>query len=197
MTEIILTFLAVLLCLVLFLWFFLRHDGIVSESVDCDPPRQPIAGLSAVCVQQADLLFGQDDYRKLRMRPALKSVSDRFWRDRRRIALRWLGDLEGDVRVLWEFRRFLVRHGLQVTLQEELGVAFSALLALLYLKLLRVVVFLSGPFLLFGALKSGRLLVEGLWDAGVAQLARVPTEMKTEIEQSWAQHLLVLGTHPG
>jgi hypothetical protein len=195
--AIVVTFLLVSMCLALFLLLFLGQNRTAPEGLVGDSPKQPIAGLSAVCVQQADLLFGQDDYRKLRMRPGLKSVSDRFWHDRRRIALRWLGDLEGDVRVLWEFRRFLVGRGLQVTLREELAVACSALLALVYLRFLRVGVFLSGPFLLVGALRSSRLFVEGLWGRSAALLARVPAGMKTEIEHAWTQYLLVLGARPG
>jgi hypothetical protein len=193
MAAIIITFLLVFVCLSYFLLLFLVPERTTPQSLVSDSPELRIEGLSAVCVSNADLLFGQDDYRKLRTRPALKSVSDRFWRDRRRIVLRWLGDLEGDVRLLWKFRCFLVRNGLRVSLREELTLALSACAALLYLKAMRMVVFLSGAFLLRAAVRNSMVLVEQLSGRGAALLGRVPTIRKVEIEEKWARQLLVLG----
>ena len=119
-----------------------------------------------------------------------------FWRDRRRIVLLWLGELQKDVHTLWKFRRFLARNGLLVTFREEAGVVFAALLALLFLKVVRVAVFIFGPFVLHGALGNARLLVERLSTWGIAPLARVPAARKAEIEQEW-QQLLAMGIRTG
>src|SRR5204862_5764924 len=95
-----------------------------------------------------------------------------------------------------KFRRFLVRNGLLVSFREEAGVVFAALLALLYLKVVRVAVFIFGPFALHGALGNARLLVERLSTWGIAPLARVPAPRKAEIEQKW-QQLLAMGIRTG
>jgi hypothetical protein len=189
MVGIIVTFLLAVLGLCLLVVFSLRHDG-------TDKPTGPVAGVSAVFLPPFDIIVGNDDYRKLRTRPELKSVREMFWRDRRRIVLLWLGELQKDVHILWKFRRFLVRNGLLVTFREEAGIVFAALLALLYLKVVRVAVFIFGPFALHGALGNARMLVERLSTWGIAPLARVPAARKAEIEQKW-QQLLAMGVRTG
>lgn len=58
----------------------------------------------------------------------------------------WLKALEKDVEVLLEFRRFLVRNGVTVTVREESATGFTAFLALMELRVLRPTVLLFGPF---------------------------------------------------
>ncbi len=193
MVGIVLTFLVAALGLCLLFVFFLRHDGTVGKHPNDNQVHVPIAGLSAVFFPPFDFIVGNDDYRKLRTRPELKSVSEMFWRDRRRIVLMWLDELRKDVHILWKFRRFLVRYGLLVTFREEAGVVFAGLLALLYLKVVRAAVFIFGPFVLHGALGNARLLVERLSIWGERALARVPAARKAEIEQRWTQQLLAMG----
>jgi hypothetical protein len=153
----------------------------------------PIAGLSAVFLTPTDILLGDEDYRKLCTNPELKAVRQRFWRDRRRIVLMWVGELQRDIHILWKFRRFLVRNGLLVTFREEVAIVFEALLALLFSKVVRAVVFFFGPFVLHGALGSTRFLVEGLSTSVVAPLTRVPASRKAEIELRWIQQLPAMG----
>ena len=182
------------LCLSLFVFFFLRLDGNVKKSLTNQVHY--VAGLSAALFPPFDIIVGNDDYRKLRTRRELKSVRKKFWRDRRRIVLLWLAELQKDVHILWKFRRFLVRNGLQVTFREEAGVVFVALLALLSLEVVRAAVFIFGPFALHGALGNARLLVERLSTWGIAPLARVPAARKAEIDQKW-QQLLAMGIRTG
>jgi len=191
MLGIIVTFLVAVLGLCLLVILFLRQDGTGGHAHD-NQAHVPVAGVSAVFLSPFDIIVGNDDYRKLRTRRELKSVREMFWRDRRRIVLLWVGELQKDVHVLWNFRRFLVRNGLLVTLREEAGVVCAALLALLYLKVVRAAVFIFGPFALHGALANARLLVERLSIWGAAPLARVPAARKAEIEQRW-QQLLAMG----
>jgi hypothetical protein len=187
---IVFTFLAAVVGLCL-LFVSLRHRGTDKLSSE-KQVRARIAGLSAVFVPSLAIIVGNDDYRMLSTRPELKSVRKRFWRQRRRIVLMWLGELQKDVHVLWKFRRFLVRNGLLVTFREEVGVVFTGLLALVYLKVMRTAVFIFGPFALHRALGNARLLVERLSRWGEAALARVPAARKAEIEQGWTQQLVAM-----
>ena len=195
MVGIILTFLVAVLglCLLFVFW----HDGTVGKQSADNQAHAPVAGLRAAFLPPLDIIVGSDDYRKLRTIPELKSVREMFWRDRRRIVLMWLAELQKDVHILWKFRRFLVRNGLLVTFREEVGVVFAGLLALLYLKVVRAAVFIFGPFALHGALGNARLLVERLSIWGERALARVPAARKAEIEQRWTQQLLAMGMRTG
>lgn len=192
MPEIIITFLVALLGLALLFAFSLRLNPKSGENAAVHQTHSPVPGLSSASFAHFDILIGKDDYHKLRARPELRSVRQKFWRDRRRITLMWLSELQRDIHTLWEFRRFLVRNGLRVTFQEEADLAFTASLALLYLRIIRVTVFILGPFTATVALKNARMLVQSLCSRGEALLARVPVLRKAEIEQGWAQHLLLL-----
>lgn len=185
----------VFLCLCLFSFFFLRPEN--APTTNETAGRYAIAGLSAANVPHVDLVFRDTDYRMLRTRPDLRPICVKLRRDRRRIALMWLGELQRDVRILWEFRRFLVRHGLPVTIGEEVAIGCGACFALFYLKTLRIIVFTSGPFVFSGALRSARVPVDRLSTKGSVLLARAPIALRTEIEQSWTQHVLRLSVgHP-
>ena len=192
MAGIIVTFLVAILGLCLLFFFSSRFAGKSGENATVKQTHPPIPGLSAAFLPDLDVLSGKDDYRKLAARRELRSVRKRFWRDRRRIVLMWLAELQRDVHILWEFRRFLVRSGLRVTFREEAGVASAALVALLYLRIVRVSVFVLGPLAALGALSIAKLLVQLLSSRGVALLARVPAPRKAEIEERWAQHLVLL-----
>lgn len=192
MTGVIITFFVALVGLFLLFKFLLPVDEAIEQNNAVPQGYAAVPGLSAVLSPDMDRLLGKDDYHRLRARPELESVRRRFWWDRRRIAVMWLAELQRDVRLLWEFRRFLVRNGLHVTLREEVGVGFAGLTALAYLKIIRAVIFLFGPFAVPGAMRNARHLVQVLSIRDVALLARVPSLRKADIEQKWAQHILLL-----
>ncbi|MDE3171083.1 MAG: hypothetical protein KGL75_13145 [Acidobacteriota bacterium] len=178
----------VLACLCLFLFLFLSPESapLTTES----EVRNSIAGLSLSNAPDFRLLFADCDYRQLRSRPELRTVSAKYRRDRRRCALLWLGELERDVRLVWEFRRFLVRNGLVVTLQEEVAIACAGSLALLYLNAIRLTVFLFGPFVFAGTLQAARIPVARLSRRGAGLLSQVPADVKRRLERKWIQHVL-------
>jgi hypothetical protein len=192
MIGIFVTFLVALVGLLLLFSFSFRVDKTEERSENARYGYPSVEGVSEAFSFDLASLCGKDDYRQLGTRPELESVRRKFWRDRRRIMVMWLGDLERDVRVLWEFRRFLVRNGLQATLKEEVAVACAALVALLYVKMLRVTIFLLGPFAVPRAVQNARSLVQVLSRRDGALLSRVPIPRKAEIERKWAQHLIVL-----
>jgi hypothetical protein len=180
--------LIVLVCLFLFLILFLapEHAPAKTES----EIRDTIVGLSLANVRDFGMLIGDSDYRVLRARPELKAVCAKFRRDRRRIALLWLGELKKDVRLVWEFRRFLVRNGLPVTFREEAVIALSGCFALVYLAAVRSVVFACGPFFLARTIRAARVPVERLSSRGAGLLARAPAPMRAQLEQRWTKHVL-------
>jgi hypothetical protein len=178
------------LCLFLLLFLFFKPQSSPTRSEAEIGPL--IAGLSATYVPHFDVLFACEDYEKLKARHGLRPVSAKFRRDRRRIVLMWLSELQRDVRVVWEFRRFLVRNGLPVEFREELAIAFGAGLAVFYLKAARVLVLVSGPFVLSEVIQSARVPVERLSLRGASLLAHAPAPTRRQIEELWAQHLLVL-----
>lgn len=193
MIGIIVTSVVCLLGLALLFVFFLPTNG-RSREHPAGQTHRPVAGLSATSMDDLNVLFRSDDYLTLSAVPELRSVRKKFWRDRRRIALIWLGELQADVHILWEFRRFLVRNGLQVTLRQEAGIAYAASVAWLCLSAVRLAVFVFGPFALLRSLRNTKSLVEQLSSRDVALLARVSAPEKAEIEQSWTHHLQLLRT---
>jgi len=64
------------------------------------------------------------------------------------------------VQNLWRFRRFLVRNGVHAKIGEELQILQTAILAVLFLNLLRILLRVAGPFALAGAAGQARRLVE-------------------------------------
>ena len=175
------------LCLALFLAFFTRREGIPVNG-DSESDRPAIKGLSGT-YEHFDVVFSSDDYETLRTRPELKLVLKRYRRDRRQIALMCLRELATDVRVLWEFRRLMVRNGLRVELREELVVAVLASSALLYLNFARTIVAVLGPFSLVGVLRLAKLPVGRLSNHDAASLAGLPMTIRTTVERDWARKL--------
>jgi hypothetical protein len=192
MVAIFITILVAVLGLGFLFVFLFRSSRSTGEAAGGAETRPAVAGLSAACVSDFELVFRSEDYRKLRSRPELRPVSKQFWRDRRRIALMWLQELHTDVTILWELRRFLVGSGLHVTLGDEASVASVALAAVVYLRAVQATVFVFGPFATFRTLRNAKLLVEELSSVAAGLLARVPAPRKEEIEELWARRLQAL-----
>lgn len=195
MAGVIVTFVIAIVGLTLLLVLSYKGDG-RKRRADHGDAETSIAGLSGASLIPFDV-FGCDDYRKLRMKPELKPLRKQFWRDRRRIVLLWLGELEKDISTLWKFRRFVVRNGLPVTFREEVAALFAASIALLYLRFVSAGVFVFGPFALPEALKNAESLVRWLSHSFAAPLSRVSAPRKAEIERGWSQQLLATGAKAG
>lgn len=192
MAAIFVSILLSIICLLLLVLFLSRADGRPAETSAGKLNEDSIAGLSSTCIPDLDSLLGHGDYLILRATPELRPISDRFRRERRRIVLLWLEELRHDVSTLWKFRRFLVRDGLPVAFREEVTIASAAVIALLYLRIVRTAVFILGPFATFHALRQAKALVEDLSILGGAVLSRVPASRKAELVERWAQHIRTL-----
>jgi hypothetical protein len=182
-----------LVLILVLIWFlvFVPRDEEVSRKPE--PTEKPaVAGLSTPTAIPLEIVFGIDDYLKLRTRPELKSTCVRLRRDRRRIALLWLADLQRDVHLVWEFRRFLVSNGLTVTFRDEVAIGIETFLALLCVGATRIVVMSCGPFFLRQVAQIAFRPVELLGSRAALLLVRAPAAVRTQLEQKWAKHVLTL-----
>jgi hypothetical protein len=186
MLEIALTLVISVLCLFAFIFLFLAREQ--SRGENAHQADSHVPGLTGVHFPHFDILLGHDDYRKLHARPELKPVRIKFRQDRRRIVLMWLRELQRDVSVLWEFRRFLVKNGLRVTFREELKTGFKTLCILVFLVNMRAMVSILGPFALRPGLRRVQIVVNRLSIQSLGLLSRATD--KERMEQMWSQHVL-------
>lgn len=176
------------LCLALFLALLLQGDR---GAADGEVAPAPLPGLSTAHLENAEIVFAaRNDYRKVREKPELAKLARRFRRDRRVIVSMWLRELQRDIWTVRDFRRFLVLNGLPVRLRDELAIGLAASGALLYLQCLRALVFVFGPFILIGAVRSAGLPVQYLSRRGARLLDRVPSTVRAQIRQRWADRLV-------
>lgn len=188
MIEIAITIVISVFCLSAFIFLLGRGREHFSKR-DLD---RHVAGLNALHFSDFDILSGYLDYQVLLSRPELKSVRVKFRRDRRRIVLIWLKELQRDLQVIWEFRRFLVKNGLPITFHDEVRVGLAALASLSYIGLMRLTVFILGPFKPQRVLRKSRTPIERLSVQSFGLLARAPHETRAKVEEAWAKHLVAL-----
>lgn len=188
MIELVVASLFALACLCL---IFVVFSGVRQSAAEPDtfPKGRTLPGLSGASVEQLDLIFQSRDYRSLAGLPELRAVRSRLRRDRRRIALLWLAELQNDVYVVWRFRRFLVCNGLQVTFQDEAGIMLAALLSLASLTAARTAVFVCGPFVSVSVVQATGVAVRRLSQRCDGLLSRLG-EKRATIEQKWKQEVL-------
>lgn len=186
MIEIVITIVVSFFCLCAFIFLFVRRV----EQFSKGDINMHVAGLNALHFSDFDILSGYRDYQTLRLRPELKSVRIKFRHDRRRIVLMWLEELQRDLQVIWEFRRFLVKNGVSITFHDEVAVGLAALVSLSYIRIMRLTVFILGPFKPRRALRDVRIPVEGLSVQSFALLARAPHETRARIEEMWTKHVV-------
>ena len=148
-----------------------------------------IVNLPGLSFAGVDLLLDNRDYEILRGQSKLRQVARQLRRERRTMVLLWLNDLQGDVRTLWRFRRFLVYSGVPTALLEETNIAMTAMLAHALLLSLRVLISVAGPFAWKALLQTARREVEvaSLICAGL--LGKLPSARRLEIERRWAREI--------
>jgi hypothetical protein len=185
MIELTITLVSAVLCLILFLVFRLKREA-PPHDFDRTTEHQ-IAGVTAVYVEHLETLFGREDYKRLGATPKLRPVRAQFRRERRWLVLMWLDELRRDIRMLRKFRRFLVAKELRASLGEELRALLAAVYALASVALVRLMVSAFGPFAVRGVLRKVQAPVARLAGDALHLLERVPSEMRPEIERTWAR----------
>ncbi len=91
-------------------------------------------------------LFADSDYRMLLADPRAAGLAEELRRDRRRIALQWLMALQKDVFCLWHLSRLLTKYGASRGVAEEFVTLVQAWAIVVSISLLRLLIFLFGPF---------------------------------------------------
>ena len=186
MNELVLFLVAGAVFLLLFLYWFLTGRPKATDEAESMKGLEQILSSAGLASTSSAFLFDDADYRMLQSNPDLQPLAREMRRDRREITLLWLKLLQENVGTLWRFRRLLVRNGVSVRLSEELDIATTAVLALIYLSVLRVVVSVVGPFALPALLRqAGKLAEEGCHSCAQL-LSRVPVSMRAEIERQCA-----------
>jgi hypothetical protein len=132
-------------------------------------------------------LLDDTEYLVLRSNPKLHRVAKRFRRERHELAILWVSSLLADLRTLRSFRKFLVRRGVRTNFPEELQIAQAYSFALILLNLLRVSIWIGGPFLLTSMTRRADNLVEKVSNGAASVLVRVPKSGWAEIERSWVK----------
>lgn len=189
MIAVAVALLVALLCLSFILFAFW---GLMRRPVERPVPRyyQTLAERAAGRIEELDLIFFQNrDYDLLSARRELRSVRAKLWRERRKIALLCLADVQNDADVLWRFRRFLVRNGLPVTFQDEAGILVAFLLLLSCLLISRSSVFFCGPFFSLRVIRATAVANERFSHRCDRLVSRMPREKRLELEQKWSQEI--------
>jgi len=118
--ELIVLLGAALFLLALFAFWGLAHWGIELELPPAEVlPLTELVTLSGVSYRRAERLFDARDYRFLACQPRLQAAARELERDRRQIALRWLGLVRNDLCNLERFRRILLACGVVTDLKTE------------------------------------------------------------------------------
>lgn len=130
-------------------------------------------------------LFSDSDYRSLRSEPRLVRSAELLRKDRRRLALRWLGALRSDVLALWRLRRLLTSYGISQGAGPELAMTVRALVILAAIAVIRVGVFVFGPFAFSGIAYKIRRYIETYTRSCRAALGRLPRNKFADFSAEW------------
>jgi hypothetical protein len=130
-------------------------------------------------------LLDDTEYQIFLSNPDLHNVAKQFRKERRELALLWISLLLGDLRLLWRFRRFLIRQGVAATLGEELETLRVFVLSLLLLSAVKASIWMWGPFVFARATRRARYGVEQMSYVTAGLLGRVPQAGWAEIERNW------------
>ena len=141
--------------------------------------------LRALSFRNFSVLFSDSDCRILRAEPRFVRIARRLRRDRRRMALTWLGAVRSDVLLLWRLRRLLTAYGISQGLGEETATTASIVSILVFLSILRVCVFLFGPFAFRQTASLARRHIEAYSRSCRAALGRLPKNKLAEFGAEW------------
>lgn len=147
--------------------------------------------LRALRFRNFSRLFSDADYRALCSEPRLTRSAEILRQERRRLALRWLAALRSDVLLLWRLRRQLTAYGISQGAGPELLMTVRALTILATLTVLRLGVFVFGPFAFSGLAQKIRRYIETYTRSCRAALGRLPRDKFADFSAEWrSRHVL-------
>jgi hypothetical protein len=146
--------------------------------------------LRALSFKNFSVLFSDSDCRILRAEPRLVRIAKRIRIDRRRMALTWLAAVRSDVLLLWRLRRLLTAYGVSQGPVVETATTASIVSILAFISILRVCVFLFGPFAFGQTAYMARRHIETYSRSCRAALGRLPKNKLAEFGAEWrGQHV--------
>jgi hypothetical protein len=163
---------------------FQRTSGHKPDSLAANAVNQMVK-LDGLSFSNPMRLLDDAEYLTLRSHPRLHRVARRFRKERHELAILWVSLLLADLRTLWKFRQFLVRRGVPTKFPEELEIIQAYVFALILLNILRVSIWIGGPFMLSYMTRRADHLVEKMSNGAASVLGRVPQSGWAEIERSW------------
>ncbi len=136
--------------------------------------------LPGLSLKNCSLLFSASDCKILVTEPRLVPIAKRLRMDRKTIALRWLSALRLDVVSLWRLRRLLTAYGVSQGLGAELATTARVAGILAFISVLRLCVFVFGPFVFKEIADWSRQAVETYSQGCRAALGRLPRNKLVE-----------------
>lgn len=170
------------LCLAIFVRAVRETSGNSSNS---DSELSKVLRLSSLECGDPGRIFSDADYRVLASEPRLRPLARELWQDRRLIALKWLRGCQRDVIAMWRFRRFLVSRGASNTVREELSATCRSLGLIFLLAVLRVSVWLWGPYAFTMIVVGIRDDARQLRSACTRTLERLPQGKRPQVAAEW------------
>jgi len=147
-----------------------------------------MVGLKGASFVQGDRLLDDTEYQLLRSNPDLRQVAAQYRKNRRELALMWIDVLLKDLHALWLFRQFVIQRGGAPTKpgeDEEWVILRSFVVAVILLNLVKVSVFILGPFALSRMACGARRPVDAVSRAAASALARIPSTGWSDLERAW------------
>lgn len=162
-----------------------------TSTVDLRPAEGELSNLlklRALSFKNFPRLFSDSDYRELRTEPKLVRTAEHLRRQRKRLALQWLGALRSDVLDLWRMRRLLIAYGVSQGVGLELATAIKVASILLFISVLRTCIFIFGPFSFQRIASFGNQQVEIYTRSCRAALGRLPSNKWAQFSTEWRTH---------
>ncbi len=131
-------------------------------------------------------LLDDSEYELISSNHYLRGVAKRFHRERQQLAVAWISTLQGDLRTLWRFHRFLIRQGAPAQFQEELQILKTYVLSVILLVILKMMIGTGASFALSRSARRAGRLVDTMSQVVANGLARIPQAGWPEVERSWA-----------
>src|SRR3989441_67405 len=177
------------LVLVVGIYTLRRSPPATAENDASADDLKELIALQSLDFRNMPRLFADSDYQMLLADPRLLRIARELRQDRKRIALHWLKALQQDVFRLWQLRRLLTKYGAAQSTAEELATILHVLRIVSLILLLRLLVFLFGPFRFARGVSEVRRHAHSFSGSCGRAVRRLPSGRWIEFMNEWR------GTH--
>ena len=144
--------------------------------------------LEGLAFPNAARLLDDSEYQLLGSNPYLQEVAKRFRRERQELAVAWISTLQGDLKMLLRFHRFLIRRGAPAQFQEELNILQTYVISIVMLSVMKMLIRSGGSFALARSARRAGRMVDRMSVVAANALNRIPQAGWPELERSWANN---------